>query len=307
MSQQSAVIADTALVRGAIRLKHAAMLYDRVVVLRTRELKEDPAARGRDVHTVIGRDADWLLDSGLVEIVDDTHDEVLASQDCVYSAYRSEVHEGACVMYLLGPEMYDPFLRRWANGAARAFSIRHERSTGEACVPIVVGNNKSAGLLRSPKVTSREDSRIRESEVFSLVLRHIPVPDEETSWQQISEFREESSSREAYLDLRAWISELSKSDLTVPELSLKFERDLLQCKAAMRRHKIKCKFKLVQALVTAPLRFAENIVRLKVADAADALFSVGQANIDLMEAERSIAKRELRYLLCAQEALQASV
>ena len=69
------------------------------------------------------------------------------------------------------------------------------------------------------------DSRVAPSsgEVLQIALNALPVPDESTPWEQIIEYRSDEDSRHKFLDLRNWMSEMARSELTAVEAEQKLE------------------------------------------------------------------------------------
>jgi hypothetical protein len=303
MAQQCAVVTDTALARGALSLKHAALFYDRIILLRTEEAKFDVNRNARSIEQLLGRDHDFLIEHGVVSVVDDNANQNLVDNDATYAAHRREVQTGICNALLLDSAQAEPYARLAASGSARSFAFAHEIRNQEPCTPIVFGANLQLdssvqSLLPRPEADDQLTS------AFALTLQALPTPSSLTSWQQILEFRSDQASREAHLDLRSWLSDAVRKKLDPIEFQLHLESQLSRYERALRLHRIKCSLRRLQAVVTAPLSFAEKIVKLQWSDAAKSLFDVASQEVDFMKEEAQLASRELRYFVLARDALE---
>lgn len=302
MTPHSAVLTDTALARGSLDLKHAALLYDQIIVLRTEEARFDANQKAKSVKRMLGRDHDFLLDRGVVSVVDDQADPYLVSENPTYAAHRHEVKVGICNWLLLRADQAEPYVRRAASGASRSFSLAYELKHQAPCTPIVFGAHLK--LDSSEATAPPEPQEARMAAAFALTLRALPMPSAQTSWQQILEFRADPESREAFLDLRLWLNDSLRQGLGPIDLQLRLESQLQRYERALKQHRIRCSLRRLQAIVTAPLSFAEKVVKLQWSDAAKSLFEVATQELDFMKEEGQLANRDLRYLVLARDALE---
>lgn len=74
-----------------------------------------------------------------------------------------------------------------------------------------------------------------KNEVIRIVLNALPVPDEQTSWEQIIEYRDDPDSQSKFLDLRNWMTEIARNELTPNEAEEKLEY-LLSQRSSARFH-----------------------------------------------------------------------
>ena len=54
--------------------------------------------------------------------------------------------------------------------------------------------------------------------MLQTVLEQMPIPDSQTSWEAIIDFRNDPDVREKLVRLRHWTSQVSRSDLTPAEI-----------------------------------------------------------------------------------------
>jgi hypothetical protein len=62
-----------------------------------------------------------------------------------------------------------------------------------------------------------------KSEVVTVVINNLPMPNESTPWEQIMEYRSDPDSQSKFLALRNWITDVSKQNLNPVEVEQKLE------------------------------------------------------------------------------------
>src|SRR5207248_3213321 len=75
--------------------------------------------------------------------------------------------------------------------------------------------------------------------VLRIVLAGMPVPSDDTPWEQVFEFRADPMNRHSFLALRNWIAETARADLTPGEIAEKLEYLMSQYRRQMRLHELK--------------------------------------------------------------------
>ena len=60
-------------------------------------------------------------------------------------------------------------------------------------------------------------------DTLTIVIDALPIPNETTSWEQITEYRTDPNSKGKFLALRHWMNEVAKSNLSPVELEQKLE------------------------------------------------------------------------------------
>ena len=76
-------------------------------------------------------------------------------------------------------------------------------------------------------------------DVYQVVLRNLPIPDDTTSFEQIIDFRNDAESREKIIALKNWINEMSKGNLSASELDDKLQYLANEYKRYTKLHKMK--------------------------------------------------------------------
>ena len=139
------------------------------------------------------------------------------------------------------------------------------------------------------------------SPTINVILRQLPIPSDNTPWQDILDFRSNEEARGSLVALRKWMRKLTKEGLSQIEIEEEFEYLLHIYKEHMNYHRIKFKYGLLKTIISIPFEFAENIVKIKWKDSIAALFTVQQNRLALMKAELDAPGREIAYVLKAME------
>ncbi|HEY3102213.1 MAG TPA: hypothetical protein VGJ69_01395 [Pyrinomonadaceae bacterium] len=138
-------------------------------------------------------------------------------------------------------------------------------------------------------------------DVVNLTIDALPTPDSTVSWEQIIEFRSDPDSQNKFLELRNWMSEVGRGDLTPNEINLRLEVLINRYRAHMNLHRMKTHTGKLQTVIAA----ATNLLRGNLLDATSALFSYKNQRVGLLEAELTAPGREVAYIVAARERFRA--
>lgn len=138
-------------------------------------------------------------------------------------------------------------------------------------------------------------------EVVTIVINNLPIPNESTPWEQITEFRSDSDSRSKFLSLRNWIGDISKHNLTPMEVEQKLEYLMDQYQRHMQLHRMKTNVGALETIIVSAAESLEDLVKFNWGKLAKSLFSFRQRKVTLLEAEHSAPGREIAYLLKAND------
>jgi hypothetical protein len=132
--------------------------------------------------------------------------------------------------------------------------------------------------------------------VNSVIIKALPEPDDSTPFEQILEFKEDSSTKSKLLELRRWMSRLTHSSISPIEAAQELEWLLQQYEDHMRLHRLKVNRGMLETVVTMTGEIAENLIKLKLGNLARLPFLITERRIALLEAERSAPGREVAYI-----------
>lgn len=144
-------------------------------------------------------------------------------------------------------------------------------------------------------------SQGEKTDVIQIVLKSLPIPDDLTSWEQIIEYRSDTDSQHKWLDLRNWMGEVARGELTPVEVEEKLEYLISQYQRHMKLHKMKANQGVTQTILVSSAELAENFIKFKWGQIVKNLFSIKQRNIALMEGELTSPGSEVAYIIKAQE------
>lgn len=145
-----------------------------------------------------------------------------------------------------------------------------------------------------------EPLQSQKSNVLNIVLRSLPTPDDGIPWEQIVEYRSDPDSKAKFLDLRHWMSEVARGDLTPREVEEKLEYLLSRYSRHMEVHKMKSNTTMFETVVVTTADVLGNLASFQWGKAARALFSFKHRRVDLLEGELKAEGSEVAYIMKAR-------
>ena len=137
----------------------------------------------------------------------------------------------------------------------------------------------------------------QKSIVSQIVINNLPLPNNETSWEQIFDYRQDSENQKSLLDLRRWIRKTSTENLSPIEIEEELEWLTNEFQRHMKLHKMKANTETLEVIVKTPFEVIENLLGLKFSKLAEPLFFIKKRQINLMEAELNAPGREISYII----------
>lgn len=172
----------------------------------------------------------------------------------------------------------------------RGFSsmLRHE--SGMDAYPIL-----------SNSIPHIQESLAAKNEVVQIVLNSLPIPDDTTPWEQILEFRSDPDSRNKFLDLRNWMSEVARAELRPNEVVEKLAYLMSQYQRHMNLHRLRTNRGKLETILVTSAEVLGDLASFKWGKAVEALFSVNKQDIDLLEGELTAPGNEVAYIVKAHD------
>ena len=143
-------------------------------------------------------------------------------------------------------------------------------------------------------------AHVNKTDVVQIVLNALLVPDDSTPWEQIFEYRSDPDSRHRFLDLRNWMSEVARDELTPLEVEQKLEHLMSKYQRHIEVHKMKTQPGTFKAYIIAGARTAENFIKGNWGKMAEQLL-IKQSKITLVEGELNSPGSEVAYIVKAKE------
>ena len=136
--------------------------------------------------------------------------------------------------------------------------------------------------------------------VIEVVIKALPTPDALTSWEDIVSFRSNAGSWNKFLDLRNWMTDVSRAKLSYIEIEQKLEYLISQYQRHLELHRMRVHRGFFEAVVVSGAEIAEELIKFKWGKLAQELFSIRKSKIALLEGELSSPGSEVAYILTAQ-------
>jgi hypothetical protein len=137
-------------------------------------------------------------------------------------------------------------------------------------------------------------------DVVKIALAALPVPNDQIPWEQIIEFRSDRDSQGKFLDLRHWMTEVARGDLTPPEVEEKLEYLLSRYRRHMDIHKMKSNTTMLETIIVTTVEVLGNLASFQWGKAAQGLFSFKHRTVDLLEGELKAEGSEVAYIMKAR-------
>ena len=170
--------------------------------------------------------------------------------------------------------------------ATRLIALQHRKIEGSDTIPLIA---------TSPAEQNVELGSAR-GEVLQVVLRALPEPDQSTSWDDILEFRANEDAQRDLRRLRLWVNALAGSNRSPRDVTDELNDLYDRFTEHMRLHKMKINHGVFETFVTVTADVTENLMKLRLGNAARVLFSISQRRIAMMEAELQAPGREVAYI-----------
>ena len=125
---------------------------------------------------------------------------------------------------------------------------------------------------------------------------YIPIPDPQTPWEAIFEFRSDPANKRAFANLRAYTSKLARSALSPRELKDEIEADYLNLRPGLDRNRVKYRMKALEVFVVSAASVIENFAKLRFSEFVKPIFELKTTRQDCLE-ERLLPSVRFTMLL----------
>lgn len=140
------------------------------------------------------------------------------------------------------------------------------------------------------------------SDVIQVVLNKIPLPDDNTPWEAVLDFRSDPKTKHYLNGLRLWMSEVTKSNLSKIELEQKLEWLLFQQSEHIRLHRMTSNLGVMGSVFVGGMEMLEDVAKFRLGNIARSLVSLSTRKAELLKSELSSPAKEISYLLRANKA-----
>jgi len=259
-------------------LKKAALLFDRIdfpsheAFFNTASLpRHHPACEELITHALA--EYDWLARAGVIDLPYGPELQELRLQDfvdiCRSAPFASEV------------------------GRASEAAARHWAAQLRKADVTAVAIAKDFGDFETSVGDGASD---RLGTVIRVIMHEVPEPSEETSWEQIIEFRNTPETEARMAGLRRWMSEIATKGLESSRMADELQYLLHEYEQYMRVQKMKILKGPLETILTVSGEIAESLAKVQWGRLGKLPFVIRQRRIQLLEAELSAPGREIGWL-----------
>lgn len=285
-------------VYGRDLLKQEALIFDKLVIANLRVFLGN-----RKTFKEYLKDIDWLMEQEIVVGAE----ELLEGKQLVLSLESEIYHQLTHLQFELVKRL-ERRKRKKEKQKTNFISMTEKASDDEArWLSLLL--RQSLNLEAYPVTTQNPVPPVRSTkgDVVEIILKKLPVPDDKTPWEQILEFRSDPDSRNKFLGLREWASEVARMKLNPNEVEQKLESLVSSYEEHMKLHKIKTRWDSIKTIVLAEAGFITGgwLTGLGALPGiagmiATPLYSIKQRNISLAEEERKAPGKEIAYIIKAK-------
>ena len=136
----------------------------------------------------------------------------------------------------------------------------------------------------------------RRAACAQIILNALPVPSDNTPWEQIIDFRADPDTRRTLLSLRNWFLDVVRGSLTPVEREQKLDWLLSEYMHYMKIYRMDSKSGVFETIITTSAEILDNLVRAQVGNAVKAVFKIRRKGLHLLKAEMHAPGRELAYV-----------
>lgn len=292
-------------------LKQNSLLFDQIGLLRLTHLRQvmSSAIKSKDnelksvapqLQTGIS-ESEWLEEKGIIfepKIEDDIRFEDFQKIFETNSVAAAEIEELYKILkYELG--------RQKPRSSLDKFSLAREKDgilTRMASI-IMEASRKVSVVTTLPYIEyTSKIPNTRTSDVAQIVINNLPLPNNETPWEQIIDYRNDSETQKHLLSLRRWISRTSTQNLSSLEIEEEIESLINDFQEHIKFHKMKANAETLEVLVNSSVDVLGNLLTLKFSKILNPLFAIKKRQLSLLEAEMNAPGKEMAYIIKSREA-----
>lgn len=306
-------ILSDALFNDFSNLKQQALLFDQIGIYKLNQfystLEENsglfilPASQ-KLLESIIS-ELRWLEQTGVVF--------ELKLDDELYNLGNIKANLGKKLgnaQYLLNRvlEIHETDLRKAIDNSRKKELIQEQQTALLRFLAIIMEASKGITAVTTLPYSeyTRNFPHSQKSEVSQIVIKKLPLPSNETPWEQITDYRNDSDNQKSLLSLRRWIRKISAGNVPLVEIEEELDWLINEFQNHMRLHKIKANTETLEVFTKTPFEIIENIIKLKFSKLPEPIFILKKRQIKLMEAELNAPGREIAYIIKTKEAFQSN-
>jgi hypothetical protein len=137
---------------------------------------------------------------------------------------------------------------------------------------------------------------LQEQAICNIILRKLPIPTGNESYERLLDFRSEASVRESRLSLFRWAVTAARTEQNTAHIEEELEHLMIEYERLLKLHELSFTYATAELGIVMPLEVIENAIKLRWGAIAKQLFAVKQKHVDYLVKSASIPGREIRFL-----------
>lgn len=152
---------------------------------------------------------------------------------------------------------------------------------------------------------TRELPNSSKSNVAQVVINNLPLPNNETPWEQIIDYRNDAETQKLLLALRRWISKVSTQNSSPLEIEEEIESLIHEFQEHMKLHNMKANAEALEVIVNSTSDVLGNLLTLKFSKIIEPLFAIKKRQLSLLEAELTAPGKAMAYIIKSRDTFQS--
>lgn len=279
-------------------IKPHLFFFDKIIVDRGKlELTErliPPVAKFQSLFKEKIKEVELLDKKGLIEVFDKDkfkysdrllEDSVIRDNLRLHVKHYKKITEFNKPTNL--PDLYVNFMEE--DRAGGQYGIRYKSA-------ILNKLNLEDEYIPIIKKLYESDNEVKKENVLQILFKKMPVIDDNVEIEKLLEIKHDTDFKIRYYALRDFITQISKSSLSLKEIEDKIDYLLLQYTDSLKMHKLKYTYSMTEIICISTTKFLEDILKFKFSDAIKLLFEIKKKELAVIDAEKLLPGRELSYL-----------
>jgi len=168
-----------------------------------------------------------------------------------------------------------------------------------------VANSTNENIFVTPSLKNTSTFELKETtkqKAYSIIHGLIPLPVENTPWEKILDFSNDSESKRKLFALKNYINELPEN-IKKDELNDKIQHLQFEYKESLKRHKISSRTTSFKTIVNSIPTAVSELIRLRFDKALDAFFLIAEQEVNFKKysEKENLKGNELAYIPLVEE------
>lgn len=142
------------------------------------------------------------------------------------------------------------------------------------------------------------------SQAVHFILGQLPVPQQDTPWERIIDFREDDTLKRQYYALLNWLNQVSNKDMPISHIIDEYNHLYSEYTRQYALHKMNSRFTTIELLITSGIELLSSLAQQGFVSAIKDVLTIRKKQVALLKEEKDIEGRELAYVFSAQQSFK---